>query len=300
MKLLPQNSPAELVPPHQRGGYACRRVYDNSQLLERFDKWLLICGKSVNTRKGYHEAAAQFARFLVDKPLTAATKPDVLGYISEMYTRNLSPATIANRHFALRSLFDFLRLGSRIVVSPARQVLARKVPKRLPRAKSEEEIARIIAAADTPRNRAILELLYATGLRGSEIASLSVEDLRLADCSLTLRKGKGDKDRVAIFGRKAQQALAAYLGNRQTGPLFGMCPRMIRRIVVRAAKRACVEGVSPHTFRHSFATHLLNRGTDVRFVQELLGHSSVSTTQRYLHVATANLQRTHAQFHPRG
>jgi site-specific recombinase XerD len=300
MKLLPPNSPAELVPPHRRGGYACRRIYDNSQLLERFDKFLLMCGMSPNTRTSYLLAAKQLAHHLIDKPLTSATRADVLAYISELYTRNLAPATMSTRHFALRTFFHFLRLADRVTVSPAHQVVARKVPKRLPRAKSEDEIASVIAAADTPRNRAILELLYATGLRVNELASLKLADLRLADCSLTVRCGKGGKDRVAIFGSKAQEALAAYVGKRQAGPLFGICSKMIWRIVARAAKRAGVEGVSPHTFRHSFATHLLNRGTDVRFVQELLGHTSVSTTQRYLHVATANLQRTHAQFHPRG
>lgn len=287
-----------LVPEHR--SHACRRVFDNGQLVDRFDKWLLICGMSQHTRIGYREAAQQFAQSLIGRPLTSATKSDVLAYICQLYARKLAPTTMSNRHFALRALFHFLRLGGQVVISPPHQICTRKIPKRLPRAKSEEEIGRIIAAADSVRDRAILEILYATGLRVSEIASLRVEDLSLGAKSLRVNRGKGDKDRIGLFGAKAARVLRKYLGDRQAGSLFGVCSHTIWRVVVSSAKRARVDGVSPHTFRHSFATHLLNRGMDIRFVQELLGHTSLVATQKYLHVATANLQRTHAQFHPRG
>jgi site-specific recombinase XerD len=301
MELISANSPVDLTHSHRTAsGYACRRVFDNGQLLDRFDKWLLICGMSPNTRIGYLEAAKQFAKFLLDRPLTSATKADVLGYVCQLYARNLAPATMSNRHFALRTFFHFLRLGDQVVVSPPHKVQTRKLPKRLPRAKSEEEMCRIITAADSPRNRAILELLYASGLRVNELAHLRVEDLSLDARTLRVNRGKGDKDRIALFGLKAARALRDYLGDRQTGPLFGITSRTIWRVVVQAAKRAGVHQVSPHTFRHSFATHLLNRGTDIRYVQELLGHTSLVATQKYLHVAIANIQRTHAQFHPRG
>jgi integrase/recombinase XerD len=281
-------------------GYACRRVFDNSQLIERFEKWLLLCSMSENTRLSYLHTAKKFGEFLIDRPLTSVTRNDVLAYLGLLLTRNLSATTLAHHQFALRTFFRFLQLGNQVTVSPPHQVQTRKLPKRLPRVKSEEEIERIIVAADTPRNLAILELLYASGLRVSEIAHLQVEELNLDAGSLTVHRGKGDKDRVGFFGRKAALALKDYLRGRQAGSLFGITSRAIWRIVAKSAKRAGVTEVSPHTFRHSFATHLLNRGTDIRFVQELLGHTSLMATQNYLHVAIANLQCTHAKFHPRG
>lgn len=280
--------------------HACRRVFNNDQLIERFEKWLLMCGLAVNTRVSYTRTAKEFGGFLADKPITSATREDLRGYIWELYARNLAPTTLSQRHFALRTFFEFLTLGNQVTVSPAHQVQSRKLPKRLPRAKSEEEIGRIIDAADTPRNLAILELLYATGLRVSELANLQIEQINLRDTSLTVRRGKGGKDRVGFFGRKAAAALKRYLGARCHGSVFGLTSRGIARVVEKAAACAGVDGVSPHTFRHSFATHLLNHGTDIRYVQELLGHENLRATQRYLHVATANLQRTHAKFHPRG
>lgn len=280
--------------------YSCRRVFSNEQLLDRFEKWLLICGTSTHTRDAYLQAARQFGKFLLDKPLTSVTKGDILAYICDLYNRNLAPTTISSRHFALRSFFYFLQLGNQVTVSPPHQVCTRKVPKRLPRIKSEEEIERIIAAALSLRDKAIVELLYATGLRVSELAHLRIEDLSLEAQSLRVNRGKGDKDRIALFGQKAAAALRQYLGTTQIGSVFNLGSRGIARVVARVALRAGISGVTPHIFRHSFATHLLNRGADIRFVQELLGHTSLVATQKYLHVATANLQHTHAQFHPRG
>lgn len=296
---LRQESIATWVRPAK--GYACKRIFDNSQLVELFEKWLLVLGYAEPTRQSYIFTAKQFGKFL-ERPLTHATKEDVRNYISLLFARNLAPGTLSHRHFALRTLFSFLRLGDQVRTSPPHLVPTRKLPKRLPRAKSEDEINRVISAAGTPRDRAILELLYATGLRVSEAAHLNAEEIHFdkGGGSFTVRGGKGNKDRIGFFGRNAAHALKKYLGNRHAGSVFGIGPRGIYRVVRKAAARAGVSAVTPHTFRHSFATHLLNHGADIRFVQELLGHTSLVATQKYLHVALVGLQQSHEQFHPRG
>lgn len=279
-----------------------RRIFSNDELIERFDSWLLICGMSPNTRTGYIHTARQFGKFLVDRPLTSVTKEDVRGFLACLYERNLAPATLACRHFALRTFFHFLQLGEQVVASPPQFIQTRKIPKRLPKPLSPDEIERLIAAAPEPRDRAVIEVFYATGVRISELAALCIEDVNLGGrvATATVRKGKGGKDRVVGIGRPAVRALREYLSGRMRGRVFPVSSRQIRRIVRDAATRAGLGRVHPHQLRHSFATHCLNHGMDIRYVQEILGHSNLMATQKYLHVAIANLQRTHAKFHPRG
>jgi integrase/recombinase XerD len=349
--------------------YACRRIFNNDQIIERFDKWLLICGKAKNTRASYTLAAKQLGKFLVNKPLTAITKEDVRGFIGFLYTKGFAASTMQVRLDALRCLGDCLQLGGQARASVPRYLLRRKVPKRLPPVKSEAEIRRLIRATRTPRDLAILELGYASGLRVNELANLRVEDVNLRARSVIVREGKGGEDRIGLFGTPAATALRAYLGNRTSGRLFLQHPRRQRggitrnrwgawrgwwretdekgehvmrsvrlgdydipnrerarialdaflagrlparepdkkplgkkgvyRVIVAAAKRAGITGVHPHVLRHSCATHCLNHGMDIRHVQELLGHTSLIATQKYLHLATANLQKTHTKFFPR-
>jgi integrase/recombinase XerD len=352
-----------------------RRIFNNDQLIERFGRWLQVCGKAENTRVNYVLAAKQFSKFLVNKPLTAATKEDVRAWIFSLYTKPLAATTMQHRLDSIRALFDCLQLGGQVRAAVPRFVLRRKLPKRLPHAISEEEIERLIAAARTPRERALIELGYASALRISELAHLNVEDLNLRARSLIVRRGKGGDDRIGLFGKQAADALREYLGERQSGPLFvaqprietqqggvtrgkygdwwGQCreldatgkkrvmrsirlgdyeigtrerarealknyldykltrsvrPAPTRRVVVRSlyrdivkvAKRAGIPGMHPHVLRHSCATHCLNRGMDIRFLQDLLGHTSLMATQKYLHLATANLKKIHDKFFPRG
>jgi site-specific recombinase XerD len=371
--IMHKREPTLVSLPKKRDGYAIRRVFDNSEIIKRFDKWLLICGKAANTRIAYTGAARQFAKFLVDKPLTAATKEDVRAFVGHLYAKGLAATTIQGRLDALRVFGDCLQLGGQVRASVPRFVLRRKLPRRLPRTLSEEEIKRLIAAAGSIRDRAILELGYASGLRVNELANLRVEDVDLRRRSLIVRQGKGGNDRIALFGRPASAALRKYLGKRTTGFLFLPHPphrqrgglwldryhtwfgqwretdengkrvmRTVRlgdyelptkeraraaldayladklpseqagapqrrlstkqlwRVVTATAKRAGITGVHPHLLRHGCATHCLNHGMDIRFVQELLGHTSLAATQKYLHLATANLQAVHAKFFPRG
>jgi site-specific recombinase XerD len=364
------NASLSLTHGKRPGPTSIRRVFNNDQLIERFEKWLLVCGKAHSTRVNYEVAARQFSQF-IQKPLTAATKDDVRAFIFSLYGRGLAATTMQARRDALQTLFDCLQLGGQVRESVPRYILRRKLPTRLPHAKSEEEIERLIAATRNPRDRAIIELGYASGLRVSELRSLNVEDVNLEARSLFVRRGKGDKDRLGLFGQKAAAALKAYLGDRKSGPLFlaqrhiqqggvsrdrygtwwgqwrdrsgdgkvkmrsvrlgdyelptkerarealnqylnrekisranrspqRMVVRSIYRVIVNTAKRAGISGVHPHILRHSCATHCLNHGMDIRYVQEMLGHTSMVTTAKYLHVATANLQRVHAKFFPRG
>jgi site-specific recombinase XerD len=343
--------------------HSIRRVYDNRQIIERFDQWLLLCKKAANTQSSYTTAAKQFAKFIVDKPLTAATKEDVRDFIGALFAEGKAATTIQARLDALRALGDCLQLGGLVRASVPRFILRRKLPKRLPHAKSEEEIEQLIASARTPRDLAILELGYASGLRVSELANLLIEDVTLRARSLIVRQGKGGNDRIALFGRAAAAALHEYIGDRTSGRLFLQHPlhqrggvsrgrygvwrgqwredgklRSVRlgdydipnrerarlaldayladklpekgpdtkplgrkgvyRAIVAAAKRAGLTGVTPHTLRHSCATHCMNHGMDIRFIQELLGHASPSTTTKYLHTATERLKSVHTKFFP--
>jgi site-specific recombinase XerD len=302
---------APYKPPVQK---APRRLFDNAQLISRFDTWLQVTGKAENTRISYIFIVKRFAAFLNDKPLNTVQAHDVRALLGQLHESNFGSTTIATNHFALRTFYDFLQLGDQVSTMAPRRVLARKLPKRLPHAIPEGDIAKLIAAASNPRDLAIIELLYASALRVNELANLNIKDLSLKEQSLIVREGKGGKDRIALFGGPAERALRAYIGNRTTGPLFlplnrpdgpvegfaRLTVRGICRIVAETAERAGIEHVHPHMLRHSCATHMLNRGADIRAIQELLGHANVATTARYLHVAIANLEAAHGKFHPHG
>jgi integrase/recombinase XerD len=231
----------------------------------------------------------------------------------------LSPASAARTIVAVRGLHRFALREGMVDVDPAAAVKPPVPARRLPKALPVDEVVALIEAAaeETPRglrDRALLELLYGTGARISEAVGLDVDDIDPADAAVLLR-GKGDKDRVVPVGRMALAALSDYLvrgrpalvaGGRGTPALFvnNRGGRLTRQsawtVLRRAAERAGVTAkVSPHTLRHSFATHLLDGGADVRVVQELLGHASVTTTQLYTLVTVDRLREVYATAHPR-
>src|SRR5262249_8215304 len=150
---------------------------------------------------------------------------DVKAFLASLYAKGMAPATIQARLDTLRVFFDFLTLGSQVRTSVPRFVSRRKLPQRLPPAKSEQEIEQLINAACCPRDRAIIELAYASGLRASELANLRVEDIDLNARSLIVRQGKGGDDRLALFGRAAAEALSEYIGDRKSGAVFRSQPR---------------------------------------------------------------------------
>lgn len=236
--------------------------------------------------------------------------PDVLTirkYLVKMHEANYEKSSTARALASLRAFYDHqLRLG-RIEANPFRRVRTPKPDRKLPNFLDETEVLRLLESADHPRDRALLEVLYGGGLRVSEASGLNLGDLHF-DGGYVLVRGKGDKERIAPIGGCAISAIENYLPLRKDGndAVFQnkngtrLNVRSIRRILVKAALMAGLrQRITPHTLRHSFATHLLNRGADLRSVQELLGHANLSTTQIYTHVTTHRLKEVYDKAHPR-
>ena len=270
---------------------------------------------STHTLRSYRSDLTDFQRFLVERGvagLTAADSRTVRAWLAALHARGLDPASIGRKLAALRSCCRFLVRRGVIERNPARDVRGPRPPRKLVSFLPVDEAAqlvegRAVAGATRPRDVAILELLYASGLRVSELSGLDADALDRTDRAVRVL-GKGRKERIVPYGEHAARALDAWLGARgeHPGPLFTnprggrLSVRSIYTIVRRSARAAGItRPVSPHTLRHTFATHLLDNGADLRMIQELLGHSRLSTTQRYTHVAADQLMRIYDQAHPR-
>jgi integrase/recombinase XerC len=278
---------------------------------------------SPETRRAYAGDLAHFRTFLGPAPLPSVDTRLVRAWLAELYRHGLDTASIARKLAALRSFLKFLVRRGVLARNPARAVRGPRLPRKLvgflpvddafammdasahaaarPRAGRRE---RALLAA---RDHAIIELLYASGLRVSEAAGLGVEDIDRDRGSLHVL-GKGGKERMVPFGAAAGRALDAYLLGRAGAPgaLFTnhrggrLSARSIHTIVRDSARAAgLTRRVTPHTLRHTFATHLLEGGADLRMIQELLGHSRLSTTQRYTHVDADRLMKIYDRAHPR-
>ena len=236
----------------------------------------------------------------------------VRAYLAHLHARGLDAVTVARKLAAVRSWFRFLVRRGVLERNVAREVRGPRLPTKLVSFLPIDEAMALMDAKrpDGParaRDVAVLELLYATGLRVSELAGLDLDDLDRSQQTVRVL-GKGRKERIVPYGRRAAGALGAFLAGRPTarGPLFAnrrggrLTVRSIHSIVRRSAS-ACgiTRRVSPHTLRHTFATHLLDAGADLRAIQELLGHSRLSTTQRYTHVGADQLMRVYDAAHPR-
>lgn len=236
----------------------------------------------------------------------------VRGYLTHLHARRLDPASVGRKLAALRSWLRFLVRRGVLQRNAAREVRGPRLPQKLVSFLPIDEATTLVegkalGGAARPRDLAILELLYATGLRVSELVGLDLDDADRAGWTVRVL-GKGRKERIVPFGAKAARALDAYLGSRAEarGPLFRnrrggrLTARAIHAIVRRSAAAAGIaRRVSPHTLRHTFATHLLDAGADLRVIQEFLGHSRLSTTQRYTHVGADQLMRVYDAAHPR-
>ena len=268
-----------------------------------------------HTLRSYAADLTEFTRFLADEKIGGLPDADtraVRAYVARLHQRRLSKATIARKLAAVRSCFRFLARRGALPANPARQVRSPRLGRRLPSFLPVDEATLLLNAPPEPsaagkRDRALLELLYASGLRVAEGCGLDLDDLDEARRTVRV-VGKGDKERVVPVGETALEALAAYLAmrGRQRGPLFlnarggRLTPRSAHRIVRARARQVGIDQrVTPHTLRHSFATHMLGAGADLRLIQELLGHSRLSTTQRYTHVSPEHLMRVYDRAHPR-
>ncbi|AGW42115.1 site-specific tyrosine recombinase XerD [Leifsonia xyli subsp. cynodontis DSM 46306] len=281
-------------------------------------------GLSANTVAAYRRDLAVYAGWLTAEQVTqtaAVTPATVSAYLQHLATRDESPLTassLARMLSTVRGFHRFLFEEGRVTVDAARDLRPPKLPSRLPKAISVDQVAALLAATDGDdladlRDKALLELLYATGARVSEAVALNVDDV--LDTDVVRLTGKGAKQRIVPLGSYARAAVAAYLvrvrpalsaRGRSTPALFlGMRGARLSRqnawLIIRSAAEKARLGieVSPHTLRHSFATHLLAGGADVRVVQELLGHSSVATTQLYTLVTADTLRDVYVAAHPR-
>ena len=294
---------------------------------EEFLTWLAVeRGRSANTLAAYRRDLAAYHAWLTaqGRTLDTAREPDVEAYVAWLNASGRAPASVARALVAVRTLHRFLADEGRAATDPAADVAPPRVPAGLPKPLTEDEVLSLLDAVvgDEPvarRDRAILELLYGTGMRISELCGLSMADLDLPG-ALVRVFGKGAKERVVPVGRPARTALAAWLspsgraafvperwarrGDAEAVFLNQRGGRLSRQgawaIVHHYGSRAGLDGrLSPHVLRHSCATHMLDHGADIRVVQDLLGHASISTTQVYTKVSTERLVAVYDAAHPR-
>ena len=292
---------------------------------------------SPHTVRAYESDVSQFLRHAAT--LAGVTRPDLApahldraalrGFLADLHARKQARSTAARKLAAIRTFLTYLRREGVLDADPGSLVVAPKIEVRMPAHLSEDEMTGLLAApsGDDPlgrRDRAILELFYAAGLRLSELAGLDVDDVNLS-ARMVRVLGKGGKPRIVPFNTATGTAIRAYLPDRDEltrGQAVadrrgrrdgrGACPlfvnyrgtrlstrsidQLVRRYVALSGSRA---GISPHAIRHSFATHLLQRGADLRAIQEMLGHARLTTTQRYTHVNAAQLVEVYRRSHPR-
>ncbi len=295
----------------------------NDPLIDRFcDHLWLEDGLADATLAAYRRDLKGFAAWLQDqrqRTLDRAEAGDIEAWLAWRFAQRTRPRSAARYTSSLKRFYRFLLRERLIGNDPTHNLDRPKLPRALPKTLTEADVEQLLAGAegDTPaalRDRAMLETLYATGLRVSELVGLKLAMLNLNDGVLRVT-GKGNKDRLVPLGEEAVRWLRRYLdaarpallGTHRSDAVFlssrgaGMTRQAFWHLLRRRARAAGVDkALSPHTLRHAFATHLLNHGADLRVVQMLLGHSDISTTQIYTHVARERLKSLHAIHHPRG
>lgn len=290
------------------------------QRIEPFVEYLAVeRGLSLNTLDSYRRDLESFFRYLgPEMRAIDVRQAQVIGYLAHLRKLGRANTTVSRNLASIRSFYHFLVREEILEVDPTVNVETPKVEKRLPKVLTVHQVEQLLNAPDnlTPagaRDKAMLELLYATGIRVSELISIQVDDLNLSAGFLRCL-GKGGKERIIPFGEIAQQALLYYINMgrpklaRSKGSravfLNHLGDQMSRqgfwKLLKKYAQSAGIMvDITPHTLRHSFATHLLERGADLRAVQEMLGHADISTTQIYTHVTRTRLKEAYAAAHPR-
>ena len=301
------------------------------ELITRFlDHLRYVRHMSDHTVRNYSLDLDQFLEFItrpdsrgnpVIPPLADIDHLTIREFMVHLLRKKLSKRTVSRKISALRSFFKHLLREGVVEINPTTPVSLPRVERKVPTCLEENQVTTLLAAPDSDsdrgcRDRAILELLYATGVRVSELTGLNMEDIDLTEGLVRVR-GKGRKERLVPFGEHARVAISAYLEVRprllvraRPGTTDGagvflnlrggrLSDRSIRRIIDGYISRVAVRlHISPHTLRHSFATHLLNAGADLRVIQELLGHTSLSTTQKYTHLSIEQLMKVYRKSHP--
>ncbi len=270
-------------------------------------------GVSAHTLRAYRKDLTDFIAHVNTEP-EKIDMLDVRGFIAEQIRKGLNKTTVSRRLSSVRSFFKFLYREGYMKSNPAKLVSSPRLPKLLPKFLSVDDAFSLVEKPEgigfaPARDRAILELLYSSGLRVGELAGLNVEDINVRE-ALVKARGKGKKERIVPIGSKALDAIKTYLVERillksKEKAVFlnrlgtRLTDRGVRRIVVKYARAIAINGsIGPHTLRHSFASHLLQGGADLRVIQELLGHASLSTTQKYTHLDVAHLMDIYDKAHP--
>ena len=297
---------------------------DTATLIDAFcDQVWLQDGLAATSLASYRRDLMQWAAWLEDNArntLLAAERGDVEAFLAAQFRNRAKATSIGRRLSSLRRFYRLQTLQGTIKADPTLRVRAPKLPRRLPKTLSEQQVEDLLAAPATDsilglRDRAMLETLYATGLRVSELIGLKLAQVSF-DMGVVRVLGKGNKERLVPLGEEALLWLKRYLasargnlvGDGNSDAMFVTARRapLSRQAFWQLIKRYAVKGgiasrnLSPHTLRHAFATHLLNHGADLRVVQLLLGHSDITTTTIYTHVARERLKQLHARHHPRG
>lgn len=297
----------------------------NKDLLEQFRAYLLVEKNfSQYTAKAYISDVMSFLIWLEDTDVSSVDYNKIREYLRFIYKYNYKKTTIARKISALRTFYKYLYRERVVEANPVAGVSAPKKTKSLPKFLDKEEIEQILnnVNIESPsgfRNRAILELLWATGMRISELSGLNFGDLNLEHNEIKVF-GKGSKERIVLISERAKQYLERYIHTarrlvakdfppppqEENSPVFinntgyRLNPKTIRNVINSIVEKISLpQKVTPHMFRHSFATYLIENGADLRVVQELLGHASISNTQIYTHISTKHLTDTYNKAHPR-
>lgn len=288
--------------------------YSMDSLIQKFLRYLEIeRGASPHTLRAYREDLEIFFGY-VGPEIKDIELNDIRGFVAEQINAGHKKTTVGRRLATIRSFLKFSYREGHIKTNPAKLVPSPKLPKTLPNFLSVDTVFSLVEKPEgigflPVRDRAMLELLYSSGLRVSELAGLNADDIDVRE-GLVKVKGKGKKERIVPVGKKAIEAIKTYtverilLRKKETAFFLNrngtrLTDRSIRRIVIKYAKAIGVDGqIGPHTLRHTFASHLLQGGADLRVIQELLGHSSLSTTQKYTHLDITHLMDTYDKAHP--
>ncbi len=302
-------------------GPAVIRAADPQGRCAAFLRDLQVRGGSAATRRSYASDLRQLLDWLEGRGQTVddLDRRSARAFSGELGRRGYAPATLARKLSTLRGLCRFLSERGVLPADPTRLLPGPRRRRRLPRVLSLSDVEAMLAAADGTeplalRDRTVLELLYGCGLRSQEAVGLRLADVDMAQAQLLVH-GKGAKTRVVPLGEEAAGSVRRYLergrprllarGAADEGRVFlsragrALLTSDIRRLVVKYSQRAGIDAASPHMLRHAYATHMLERGADLRAIQELLGHASVATTQVYTHVSGAHLRRVYDLHHPR-